>query len=288
MVLIWGRGLLVVNSRRVDELAEMVRAIGLEKIVVFEDIDPQFEAIKNLSRVCGSTAYLLAVLNSVISYRLSQPGEVYWSLFSDYAKSRCRSIDGLEKAVGLVKEFARMYNRVAVDQKLRRLEKIARCSQLEQAVLSTDLEAVRREIALCLDVEPDSKTVVFSAKMVYYVHKALSKKVSIPMTIPIPVDTRVAAITYLSGAIDVVSEATSEGHPLLKYSKTIRGVWMEIGRKSSTPPLNLDALIWHFGKYHNAKSIGYIYASEYSKLRQFLTPDEIMLIIRNLFYRLVR
>ena len=280
--------LLVVNSRRVDELAEMFRAVGRERIGFFEDMDPQFEAIKNLSRACGSTAYLLAVLNSVISYRLSQPGEVYWSLFSDYAKSRCMSIDGLGKAVGLVKEFARTYNRVAVDQKLRRLEKIARCGQLEQAVSSTDLEAVRREIALCLDVEPDSKTVVFSVKMVYYVHKALGKNVAIPMTIPIPVDTRVATITYLSGAIDIVGEAISDSYSLLKYSKTIRDIWMEIGRKSSTPPLNIDALIWYFGKYRNTKNIDHIYASEYSRLRHFLTPDEIMLIIRNLFYRLAK
>ncbi len=264
----------------------MVRAIGHKRIEFFEDIDPQFTAIKDLANVCGSTSYLLTILNAAISYRLSQPGEVYWSLFSEYARSRCISVYGLRQIGELVKEFAYMYNRVALDQKLRRLEKMIRCRNLEGIAATVDLEALRREIALCLNVDLDSKTVIFSVKMAYYVHRALGKKLVIPMTIPIPVDIRVATITYLSGAVDIVGEVISNKYSLLRYSKTIRGIWSDIGRKSLVPPLNLDALIWYFGKYSNAKSIDQVYLYVYKELYPILKQDEISLIVRNLFYRL--
>lgn len=280
--------MLRVNSRRVDELAEMVKAIGFEKVIAFEDLDPQFRAVKKLVAECGLASYLLVFLNALISYRLSQTGEIYWSLFADYVATKCVSRSGMRSLVEIVEDFAKEYNRYLLNQKIKRIEKIIRCTQLENILILNDLETIRKTAARCLKVDENSKTIVFAIKMIYYVNKAFEKQVQVPLTIPIPVDTRVAIITYLSGALDLPKGIAISSYNLLKFSKTIRSIWTMVGEKSSVPPLNLDALLWYFGKYHKASNMREIFDSAYRELQHFLKPEDVMLIVKNLFYRMIK
>jgi DNA-(apurinic or apyrimidinic site) lyase len=119
--------------------------------------------------------------------------------------------------------------------------------------------------------------------MLYYAKKALGERVEVPMEIPIPVDGRVALVTYLSGALIVEGVSTSR-EALLRYSDTIRNVWSKVARLSGVPPLNLDAMIWYFGKYAYMGSRSKVLEKAFSELKNLFSRDEVEMLVDNLFY----
>jgi DNA-(apurinic or apyrimidinic site) lyase len=276
--------LTLINYARVRELGEVFRYLGKEKVLLFEDIDPQYRAIKALTNACGDDAQLLVVLNALISYRLVMTGEEYWDTFSRYFSSRCSEIR-FEELVNVFKDFIQRFNRVLASQKVSRVEKAIKCRKLAEVVYKELLGSAWRAIASCLGSEPEGKTIVFAVKMLYYARKALGRADEVPMEIPIPVDGRIALITYYSGALEVSAPRINREF-LMMYSDAIRSIWSEVGKYSNISPLNLDSVVWFFGKYTSVGSRMRIVEEAYKELKNIMALNDVELIVNNLFYRL--
>jgi len=272
-----------INNSRVYILSAVFKSLGIEKILVFEDIDPQFIAIKNLAKECGRYTEILVMLNALVSYRLVMSGEEYWGKFSSYFVDKC--VGDIPNLVHLFRDFIEKFNRVLENQKLSRIMRIVRCRELLEIVYRGSLVDIWRAIGRCLNVDLNTKTVVFAIKMLYYARKALGENIEIPMDIPIPVDGRIALITYYSGALEVSLPRISRDI-LMKYSNTIRFIWSTIARYSGIPPLNLDSILWFFGKYSDLPSRSKILEKAVEDLKNVLSREDIEILVNNLFYRL--
>jgi len=274
-----------VNVARVQDLAIAVNSLGREKVLLFEDIDPQYKAIKRVVEICEGYAPLLVVLNALVSYRLSMRGEDYWTRFSDYVIQYCTDMGLTLSADEIVRKFIERFNRVMLRQKLSRVFKVVRCKGILEAIELLPLTDVWKRLSQCLNTNPSSKTVVFAIKMLYYTRKALGEKVNVPIEIPIPVDSRVALVTYLSGALEVRGVGINR-KLLLKYSNAIRNVWSEVARLSGIPPLNLDAMVWYFGRYADSNSRSEVLKKVLSELSGLLSEGDVKMLIDNIFYLL--
>jgi len=92
-----------------------------------------------------------------------------------------------------------------------------------------------------LGTKPERKTVVFSIKMAYYGLRALYELVpQLPMEIPIPVDVRIAKITYKAGLI----EGAKDWQELYRKPTIVINLWNIVANRTGIPPLHLDSLLW--------------------------------------------
>lgn len=109
---------------------------------------------------------MLAVLNGVVSYRLSIPGEEYWLIFAEFF-SKIKS----ELNVELFKHFLRSVKRDrSLDQKLERLTTYTviqaghgTCN--EWFILLERLRGFSENLVHVLKAKRSSKTLVFAIKM---------------------------------------------------------------------------------------------------------------------------
>uniref|UniRef100_A0A7J2U5Z6 N-glycosylase/DNA lyase n=1 Tax=Ignisphaera aggregans TaxID=334771 RepID=A0A7J2U5Z6_9CREN len=272
-----------INSLRISMLSSIFRSFGREKILIFEDIDPQFISIKNLVQRCSGYTQLLVVLNALVSYRLVMSGEEYWEKFSHYFADKCG--EALSSPEHLFKDFIERFNKVLVGQKFSRILRAIRCRELLNTIYRGSLVDAWKAIGKCLNSELDAKTVVFAVKMLYYARKALGEVIEIPMDIPIPVDGRVAMITYYSGLLEIDAHRVSR-EVLMRYADTIRFIWSNVAKLSSVPPLNLDSVIWFFGKYTSLPSRREVLQKAVKDLGNTLSEEDIKILTDNLFYRL--
>lgn len=237
---------------RVVVIGQVLSLLSIDDVLAIEEGDPQFQALRGLyMRLgdCNATA-LLAVLNSLVSYQLSSKGEDYWMEFSRYSFKAGNPDD-------LAREFMDFLinskgNKLLRDVKALRIKKFLNSkAHVEIYVkfhdLLKDLRGLREVIKRVLNVEGSEKTVVFAIKMFYYASRVCGNYVVPPMDIELPVDRRIAAVTYTSGIVDSESAVVIE--EVMRNYKTVQKVWMEISRLSNIPPLNLDSIIWICGKY---------------------------------------
>ncbi|MCS7111619.1 MAG: N-glycosylase/DNA lyase [Ignisphaera sp.] len=276
-----------INDNRIEEISKLFKWIGIYRIKVFEEYDAQFHAAKQIVERCPQTAHYLIYLNSLISYKLMYPGERFWLLFAHYASERCSDLDGFKKVVDLVVDFTLKHNKIMVKQKIDRLRKISRCSDIVDFIDRCEFELISIRTARCLQSESGLKTIVFSVKMLYYAVKAKGYDLVLPNTIPIPVDRRVALLTYLSGLIDVIGETNITPSKLLGISKAIRNIWGRVSLLSSIPPLHIDSVLWCLGKYgYNSSTRSSILNAIDQHLVFSLGEETMRRIVDELFYRL--
>jgi N-glycosylase/DNA lyase len=66
--------------------------------------------------------------------------------------------------------------------------------------------------------------------------------------IKIPVDRRVAAISYTSGLIDVL-ETKDIVEEIMREKERVIEAWSIVSKICDIPLIRLDSIIWFFGKY---------------------------------------
>jgi Uncharacterized protein conserved in archaea len=205
---------------------------------------------KLINSVGVNNASILTVLNSLISYQLSIPGEEYWERFTDFF-----SKPNVQLNTDYFKKFLLNVKCIRLlDQKLMRISKVL-SSDLPGKLLSNglrycnDIEALMRELSRILKVSEDSKTIVFSAKMYSYLCDISGQVVNFGKT-PIPVDYR-NSLLALTSCIIIDCEGLSLKECALKltsstYSKYVRNAWMNVCNKLGISCLELDAFTWIF------------------------------------------
>ena len=241
-----------INYAKVHTLANILKNIGLNKILKIELIDPQFISIKSLAGTCKSKTPLLSYLNALISYKLSCRGELYWLEFSEFFRNsrlcneyeRDLIINVKEQMLKSFNEFLRVSkcNKAGIQTKMKRLVKIsAMLEPIYSTILCKEFLKLWELTYRLLKARPESKTIVFSVKMAYYGLKALGQYLtSLPMNIPIPVDTRIAKVTYYSGLL----VGPTNWRELYVNTKAVIDVWNRIAYLSLVPPLHIDSLLW--------------------------------------------
>lgn len=240
------------NYERVSIVGHALAKLGVGGALALEEGDPQFIAIKALVerlRDCNAVA-LLATLNALVSYQLTGRGEEYWREFSEYP-FKSSNPDHLAKDFLRFLENSR-YNRLLQNVKVQRIRKLINFrTHIEVYVkfheLAKDLNKLWGMLRQCLSVEGNEKTIVFSIKMFYYTARACGYMYLPPMNINIPVDRRVAAITYTSGIVDTDSE--DPVNLIMRRYKEVQKLWLEVSKIAEIPPLNLDSILWICGKH---------------------------------------
>ena len=245
------------NEERISIVAEKLSLLGLEGALKIEEVDPQFQAVKLITGKAGlGPALTLIVLNSIISYRLSGRGEDYWNEFALYV-SRASEPKSLAEAVKLVLSFLST-SKINVALRASKISRLLRASTAK--VLEPDnivkqtrnLRKFAKALALSLKSRWSSKTIVFSLKMICYAYRArYGKPLIAPFSIPIPIDSRVAKLSWTSGVIDVEEASPRKWSDIVEAvmskPRVAQGAWSVVAKNSGIPPLHLDSILWLVG-----------------------------------------
>jgi len=201
---------------------------------VFEEADPQFKSVKRIAKVHGPKVLGVVVGNALVSYRLKGTGEEYWTEFGEFFLEREPTYDNLVRFL----ESSR-YNIALRNKKLQRLQRVKSLIQRLSAdpQTYTDLNYLIKQISFTLGAKGTEKTIVFAAKMAYYMFKSLG--IETRGDVPIPIDSRIATVTCASRMVDACPDDIMN-----KYKDEAVRVWREVAEKAGVRTLNLDALIW--------------------------------------------
>ena len=248
--------MIYLNRDRAIELGIFLREFGSDKIELFEITDPQYKALENLYRElndCSSLA-LLTVLNSIVSYQLSTTGEDYWWEFSRYQefKKYSRNPEMLWDAFRRFLLSSRG-NTSAREIKLRRISRL-REEEFHIEIYAKfsdyakDLGSLAKRLSEILRQNIYDKTIVFSVKMLYYVARICNMKIGGFEEVKIPVDRRVAAVSFTSEIVDVVDTRDVVEY-IMREKKTALKAWDIVSETSGISLIKLDSLIWVMGRY---------------------------------------
>ncbi len=190
-----------------------------DKILQIEKNDPQFKALKELSKKKDTPEFFRLVLsNALMSYQLGMKGEEYWKKFSEFFAES--SEDDFE-------DFIKRYNKRFLKAKLKRLKKVQEVvkstlqSEADVKFWASNLKLLVKTLAERLNQAEDAKTVVFAAKMFIYAYRAkFGENLMSPMGIMIPIDVRIS-----------------------KISKD-KEFWKRLERETKVPLLHIDSIFW--------------------------------------------
>ena len=229
---------------RVRSVADALSLVDEKAVDVIETSDPQYEALAKLSRVYGEKAVFFAVANAMVSYRLTMTGEEYWTCYANtllaYAPTPPASFD---EAFELVTRFLLTCkgSRMMLSQKMKRLTRARRALQriYDNPLLYRDLLKIISELASSLGGKGDEKTIVFAAKMAYYVYRSLGIDAINKEKVPVPLDRRMALLTSTSRMLRC-SVATI----MTRCRSGAVEAWRLVAQASGLPSLHLDAVVW--------------------------------------------
>jgi len=256
-----------------------------------EEKDIQYVVVRKILSILDDPvdAAIIIVGTALVSYMLSVKGEKHWNLLAEHVARNAG-----ERPELILLSFVENSPSLGRfrDARLRRARLyISRMPQLlrlkfDEYVL--DLAKLRNDLARILDTRSDSKTIVFSIKMFYYLLKALGKSIEVPFEIPIPVDYRVCMVSLSSGVIEAEGNIKlSDAVRILrsKYPTLVRRVWSDIGYLSRIPPLRLDALLWIVGGMYDG-DVNMLYGNIEEFLGRPMNVSERRLMLELFKYRI--
>ncbi|MEM1597034.1 MAG: N-glycosylase/DNA lyase [Pyrobaculum sp.] len=221
--------------KAIEAVADALNRFGIQSIIQLEMRDPQYAAVCEVVRRHGEeVGARLAMLNALVSYRLLGRGEEHWKYFSHYfqqeVKDVCKSfLTYLETSP---------YLRLGVENRKKRVLKT--CSYAPDL---EDLKTTLVTLSRLLQSEPDQKTLVFTLKILNYAYGCSRGVVRLlPMDIPIPVDFRVASLSWCAGLVDMPPR---EG---MRQYREVQAVWNEVAQLTGIPPLHIDTVLWLAGR----------------------------------------
>lgn len=236
-----------VDRERALELSAVIR--GLKGLIrEFERSDPQYIAAAEIGRVLGcSKASVVIVANALVSYQLTSTGEEYWSSFAEWVKSRGSGVGPREINESFLR--ATPLNAIGRRQKLERVRRFYESPLPEELERSfeqhcSNLRAFAKRVSEAIGARPDSKTVVFAAKMLRYLCLACGLEPG--GGLPMPIDRRNATALLLSCVVKGCEGAVEQCAKDLvtRHRRVALEAWEEVCRAAEVDCLELDALVW--------------------------------------------
>ncbi len=253
------RGQYYIDERRIQELARRIGEKSLVLIDWLETVDPQFKAVTQIvdAHGCGVAATAV-VANALISYQLTGRGEDYWRGFGE-ALSRY-NVPSISSLLGFFEQFldTTRYNRMAVSAKKMRVRRFLGSSVAaklwrDPLVYAEEIRRLPRELSKAMRQDETSKTIVFAAKMYYYVAKACGARVMDLTGIAIPCDRRICLMTLTSGVVarrGAVCVEKKHVYELMgRYREVAVEAWRIFETLSGIPCIRLDALLWLLARF---------------------------------------
>lgn len=254
-----------INTYRVKKISQTLKEVFDDGILdTFIEMDPQYKALKNiyLSLRDQSLTTIIAIANSLISYQLSGRGEDYWREVGEFfSKTRLSNCMHLYKLFTDFLTKYTKYNRLGIQYKLKRLgiffeSKIIDQIQLDPCMYNKDQYTLLETLSKIMRQPKYAKTIVFSVKMYYYVARFICKNTVPDPRIPIPVDRRIAYISFTSGLITIPNKIHLENVKDMirkairsKYRNEIIKAWFLLSEHSGISCMLLDTIVWLIGKY---------------------------------------
>jgi DNA-(apurinic or apyrimidinic site) lyase len=240
------------NEERARVIGRVVEELGPGPILRLEEADPQYAAVKSVAEALGKgPAMVVALLTALSTYRLTMMAEDYWRCFSSFILKESSTVTRVSDAVELAARFLRSCPgaRMQLDAKIRRVKKAASAALDLLSLLIEDpdkLVEVYKDLtwrlARGLGQRPNAKTIAFAVKMAYYAYRERGLVEPVPISIPIPVDVRVACSSYSSGLVDAPSY-----REIVRDPAPAQEGWALVSRVSGIPEVHLDALAWSLG-----------------------------------------
>lgn len=222
-------------ASRLRRVVEVLGRYGVQKILELEKRDPQYEAVCQVVKRHGEIGARLAMLNALVSYRLAGKGEEHWRYFGAYFSSR--------EVGDICRDFLKYidespYLKLAASAKKTRALKTCRYTPN-----LNDLRQTLHELSRLLDADPHQKTLVFTIKILNYAYICASgADRTLPMDIPIPVDYRVAHLTWCAGLIDTPPSQAAKNY------REVQQIWNKVAEETGIPPLHIDTVLWLAGR----------------------------------------
>lgn len=245
--------LVEVNSGRIKKLAELLSP-HRNLLETLYRRDPQYVAVQGLlrARKCEETC-ILTLLNALVSYQLSMPGEQYWFIFARYfSENTSRDL------YSLFESFLRTYSPRLLSQKLSRIKRVLSSElilelQRDPFKYCRNTAELARKLASVLETEDLSKTVLFAVKMYGYVCDLCGIKPEY-VDLKIPLDFRNALIALASciisiKGVNITSVNIYKYAKLLtsqKHSNLVQSALSELCRELKIPCIHLDTFTWLF------------------------------------------
>lgn len=207
----------------------------LDHTLKVERKDRQFQALETLYNTLKQKEYFLDLIlaNATVWYLLSSSWEDYWEEFAQtfWNKNFLRKQDIIREMflfLPLSKGNKRLKN-----HKTKRLQKLAWFLDSFQDFIKKEninFIEIQHQIAIHMKQNPDSKTIVYTIKMLsYWVRIIKNRDIILPFEITIPIDSRLTKIYELFNTNKKIS---------------IKDFYTQISKKTNIPPIHLDGILW--------------------------------------------
>ncbi len=293
--------MLEIDNYRAKEIAEILKEIfNKNNLNAFVEIDPQYKALKKIylsTRNKGLTV-IITIANSLISYQLSGKGEDYWSEIGNFFSKT--KVGDYKQLYALFTDFLTKYtkyNRIQIRNKLRRLRIFLNSRIIDRLYISPCLYSIDQYplLEILSEIMKQSmyaKTIIFSVKMYYYAARILCENTVPDPRIPMPIDRRVAYISFTSGLIRISNKTCLEDlkHIIYRLMQSrnrdnIVKAWFILSKYSGIPCIFLDTIVWLMGKYVSPfKNIDEMTGEFISDYGLILSPDSIRKIFSQFAY----
>ena len=228
------------------KLDDFLKDYDIKKAKELEHADPQFLALQNCRNNIknkNENLFLFLVIQcSLVSYQIAWSWELrrteFWkkvetdrNILLNTWENNTNNSDWWLNFLKSSKNNKRIYN-----IKKSRIDKLYKILKTEKDFLKywNNLEGLNQLLAKTMNTQIYSKTIVFAIKMFGYAYTIITwKEIEYPMSINIPVDSRIKKIYFLNTKI---LPKKDEALQISKY-------FWNISKKYCIPPLDLDAIL---------------------------------------------
>jgi DNA-(apurinic or apyrimidinic site) lyase len=246
------------DPARIRSVSRAIASIGLDSIMRFEELaDPQYSVMQSISAVAGrGLAAVYGLLAGIASYKLAMPGEEWWRCFEAMVTSRRAGSppSSVGDVVGDVLWFLEncrgsIVGREAKMARVRRVYSrarplLSRIAESPELVVREPL-LVAKTLASSLGSEYWRKTIVFALKLAYYAARPPGSRSPLDVSIPIPVDHRVACASISSGVV----RGARGPEEIVSKPAVCQRAWSMVSEESGVPPMHIDSLLWVLGRF---------------------------------------
>jgi len=228
------------------KLEDFLKVYDVKKAKELEHTDPQFLALQNcrnnIKNKDENLFLFLVIQCSIVSYQIAWSGELrrteFWkkvekdrNILQNMWKANKNNSDWRLDFLKNSKNNKRIYN-----IKKSRLDKLNNILKTEKNFLKygNNLEELNQLLAKTMNTAIYSKTIVFAIKMFGYAYTIISwNDINYPMSINIPVDSRLKKIYFLNTNILPTKTQTLE----------VSNYFWNLSKNFNIPPLDLDTIL---------------------------------------------